>query len=139
MANINLDPYLFFRGNCEEAMNFYKNIFGGALTIMKFDDMPMPAMENAEELKGKIMHALLDAGDIRLMASDTTLASEKAAKIELSLGGEDDKTLRGYFDGLSSGGTVKTPLKKEAWGDVFGQLTDKFGIDWMINITAAKG
>lgn len=138
MGKINLDPYLFFRGNCAEAMDFYKSIFGGELSMMKFDDMPMPGMDNAEELKGKIMHALLDAGDIRLMASDTTIASEKAAKIELSLSGEDETKLRGYFDGLSAGGTIKSPLKKEMWGDIYGQLTDKFSIDWMINITAPK-
>lgn len=138
MSKIYHDPYLFFRGDCAEAMQFYKNIFGGEVSLMKYDDMPMPGMENAEELKGKIMHALLDAGDVRLMASDTTIASEKSAKIELSLSGEDEEKLRGYFDGLSSGGTVKSPLKKEMWGDTYGQLTDKFGIDWMINITAPK-
>lgn len=138
MAKVYFDPYLFFRGNCAEAMDFYMNIFGGELKVMLYDDMPMPEMENADEMKGKIMHALLDAGDVRLMASDTPIASEKAAKIELSLSGEDEEKLRGYFDGLSADGNVKSPLKKEMWGDTYGQLTDKFGIDWMVNIISAK-
>ena len=138
MSEINLDPYLFFNGNCAEAMDFYKVVFGGELTLMKFGDMPMEAMENADQMKDKIMHALLDGGDIRLMASDSRDASEKMAKVELSLGGEDSDKLTKIFNDLKAGGTVRSELKKETWGDTFGMLTDKFGIDWMVNIIVSK-
>lgn len=137
MSRINLDPYLFFGGNCKEAMEFYKGIFGGDVTIMTFGDMPGD-MQDKEAMNDLVMHAFLDAGDIRLMASDSQQASAKAAKVELSLSGDDEATLRKYFDGLSVGGNVRSPLKTETWGDTFGMLTDKYNIDWMINITTPK-
>lgn len=138
MSKIYLDPYLFFNGNCAEAMKFYKSVFGGKLTLMKFGDMPTGDMKNAEEMKEKIMHGFLDADDVRIMASDSRQASDKAAKIELSLSGEDEEKLTKYFNALSAGGTIKSPLKIEMWGDTFGMLTDQFNIDWMINITTPK-
>ncbi len=138
MSEIKLDPYLFFSGNCVEAMEFYKNIFGGKLTLMKFGDMPTEGMENPDEMKDKIMHGFLDAGDVRLMSSDSREASPKATKIELSLSGEDEERLTSYYDALCDGGTVRQPLVKASWGDTFGMLTDKFGIDWMVNITVPK-
>lgn len=138
MSKINLDPYLFFNGNCAEAMDFYKTVFGGELTVMKFGDMPTNGMENPEEMKDKIMHAFLDAGDIRLMASDSLTASDRTAKIELSISGDDTEKLTKIFDDLKADGTVRSELKKEMWGDTFGMLTDKFNIDWMINITVPK-
>lgn len=137
MSKINLDPYLFFNGNCREAMEFYKAIFGGEVTILTFNDMPGD-IPDKEAMKDMVMHAFLDAGDVRLMASDSQKASEKAAKIELSLSGEDEQKLREYFDKLSAGGKVRSDLKTEMWGDTFGMLTDKYSIDWMVNITTPK-
>jgi PhnB protein len=134
--SVKLHPYLFFNDTAREAMEFYKQTFGGELSITTFDQMPSPDMP--EELKGKVMHAALTGGDAELFASDSRLASEKATKIELSLSGDDEPKLRGFFEKLSEGGNVKSPLKKEAWGDTFGQLTDKYNIDWMVNITAHK-
>jgi PhnB protein len=134
MASVNLDPYLFFKGNCREAMEFYKSIFGGELTVSTFGE----AMPNEPEMKDKIMHAMLSGGDVKLMASDTREASEKTAKIELSLSGDDEQKLTGYFEKLSAAGKIKSPLKKESWGDTFGQFQDKYGIDWMVNISAAN-
>src|SRR4051812_14672577 len=98
MASVNLDPYLFFKGNCREAMEFYKSIFGGELTVSTFGE----AMPNEPEMKDKIMHAMLSGGDVKLMASDTREASEKTAKIELSLSGDDEQKLTGYFEKLSA-------------------------------------
>ena len=137
MATVNLDPYLFFKGNAREAMDFYKDIFGGELTIMTFGEAGADKMPGMEEMRDNVMHAMLD-GDVRLMASDSRLASDKIAKVELSLSGNDEEKLTKYFESLSSGGTVRSPLKKEMWGDTFGQLTDKFGIDWMVNISSQK-
>jgi PhnB protein len=135
MDKVILHPYLFFAGNCREAMEFYKNIFGGELTIQAFDDIPG---DTPEDMKGKIMHARLSGGDVELMASDSQAASPEARKIELSLSGMDEAKLSKIFDGLSAGGKVKSSLKKEFWGDIFGSLTDKYNIDWMVNIISKK-
>jgi PhnB protein len=91
-----------------------------------------------KEMKGKIMHASLSGGDADLFASDSTIASPVSRKIELSLSGEDESKLRKMFDALSVGGKVKFQLKRESWGDIFGSLTDKYGIDWMVNIATKK-
>jgi PhnB protein len=139
MDNITLDPYLFFGGNCKEAMEFYKSIFGGELEIQLMDDVPGDFPEK-ESMKGQVMHAKLDGGDVRLYASDGTKASPKSAKVELCLGGTNEEKLTAIYNKLSEGGDARMPLKKEFWGDTFGALTDKFGVDWMVNIStpAAK-
>lgn len=133
MSDLQLDPYLFFNGNCREAMEFYKDIFGGELKIMTMDGAPGTSPED----KDKVMHALLD-GELRFMASDSSKASDKMTKVELSISSPNEEKLRGFFDKLADGGKVEYPLKKEFWGDTFGKLTDKYGIEWMINITAIK-
>jgi PhnB protein len=130
MEKITLDAYLFFDGNCAEAMEFYKGIFGGKLELHTFDQVP----GSSEEMKGKVMHAKLMDGEVNLMASDTHSKELGTGKIELSLSGYDEQKLRGMFEGLSAGGNVKSPLKQESWGDIFGSLTDKYGVDWMFNI-----
>jgi len=135
MQDILVNPYLFFKGNAREAMEFYKNIFGGELTLNGYDDLPGPTQEG---LEGKLMHADLRGGDITLMASDTLQASDKAAKVTISLSGDNEEKLTAIFNKLSDGVDVQFPLKKEAWGDTFGQLTDKYGVDWMVNISAKK-
>jgi PhnB protein len=84
------------------------------------------------------MHAALRNEDFAIMASDTEEDSDLAKKISLSLGGEDEERLTKIFDALSEGGKVNSPLKKEFWGDTFGSLVDKYGVDWMVNIAAAK-
>jgi PhnB protein len=134
MASVNLDPYLFFNGNAREAAEFYKSVFGGELTVSTFGDAGADKMPGFEDMKDKVMHAMLD-GDTKKIISDSRQASEKAAKIELSLSGDDEQKLTGYFEKLSEGGKVRSPLKKESWGDTFGQLTDKYNIDWMVNIS----
>ncbi len=141
MAEITLTPYLFFRGNAKEAMEFYKGVFGGELTIQLVDDVPkeaMPPDSNPEWQKGMVMHAELKDGDAHLFASDGPKASEKAAKIELSLGGSDEAKLSKLFNALAEGGKVTLPLAKQFWGDTFGMVSDKYGVDWMVNIATKK-
>ena|SRR3990167_10263343 len=136
MGKVSLDPYLFFQGNAGEAMEFYKSIFGGELfiqTIAEGPDFPGKDKFKSDE----IMHASLD-GDVRIMGSDSHNASAKMAKVELSLSGGEESKLRKYWEGLSRGGKVRMPLEKAPWGDTFGGLTDKFGVDWMVNITTKK-
>lgn len=138
MSNVNLEAYLFFKGNCREAMEFYKNIFGGELTITTMADAPaIPGMPNVD--KSWVMHASLEGGAVKLMASDSQNASDKSAKVELSLTGSDEPAMRKMFDGLSEGGTVKMALEKQFWGDMFGNLQDKFGVDWNMNIGDMSG
>ncbi len=136
MGKINLDAYIFFRGDCREAMEFYKNVFGGEITAQTHGE----ALGNQAEAdwRDKIMHASLEGGDIKLMGSDTKKASEKAAKITLSLGGDDEAKLDEIFNKLSAGADVVQPLEKQFWGDIFGQLIDKYGIEWMVNISAKQ-
>ncbi|HVX47884.1 MAG TPA: VOC family protein [Candidatus Saccharimonadales bacterium] len=138
MSDINLDVYLYFKGQCREAMEFYKSIFGGEINAMPYSQVPdqVPGGEGISE--DWLMHALLSGGDIRLMASDTLKASPTSAKVDLSLGGQDEARLREIFEKLSEGGEVHTPLKKEFWGDIFGNLTDKFGVTWMVNISSGE-
>jgi PhnB protein len=133
MAELSVTPYIFFRGNCAEALNFYKGVFGGELTTQTYAE----AHQDDPAKRDWIMHGVL-RGEVNLMGSDTEKASPEAKKITLSIGGEDQEKMRKMFDALSEGGTVNSPLKKEFWGDFFGQLTDKYGVEWMMNISVPK-
>jgi len=136
MSEVTLTPYLFFQGNAKEAMEFYKTVFGGELEVQTMGDTPKEAqMPNAKPTD--VMHASLK-GPVNLMASDSPVASDKTAKVELSLGGTDEAQMRKIFDGLAAGGKIRTPLEKQFWGDIFGNLTDKYGVDWMMNIAVPK-
>jgi PhnB protein len=130
---MNLEVYLYFKGNCREAMEFYKKVFGGQLDVSSYADVP--GTDPAH--KDWLMHASLHDGDISLMASDTPEASERAAKIELALVGTDDAKLRKAFEALAEGGKILMPLEKQSWGDVYGKVADKYGIDWAFNIGTA--
>ncbi len=119
-------------------MEFYRSVFGGALEVTTFGDFPMPGI-GAEEAD-KVMHSKLTApGELILMASDTpeSMPLTEGGTITISLGGEDDAELRGYWDKLTDGATIGMPLEVAPWGDAFGQLTDKFGIAWMVNIAGS--
>ncbi len=140
MHDVTLDAYVFFTGNkCKEAMEFYKSVFGGELSMQTYGE-GMKGMEMGPEMQGnddKIMHSLLSGGDIRLMGSDSTREGEFGQSfISLSLSGTDKEKLQEAWDKLADGGKVTMPLEKAPWGDTFGTLTDKFGVEWMVNITA---
>jgi len=141
MENMSLEPYLFFKGNAKEAMEFYKSVFGGELTMSTLGESPKEVLEQMkidESRYGEIMHASLK-GPVNLMGSDSQMASDHSAKVELSLGGTGEAQMRQIFDKLAEGGQVRMPLSKQFWGDTFGMLTDKFGVDWMVNIGANLG
>ncbi|HEX5448248.1 MAG TPA: VOC family protein [Candidatus Saccharimonadales bacterium] len=134
MDQLSITPYLFFKGNAREAMEFYKSVFGGELNIQTMGQSPKEAqMPGANP--DSVMHARLK-GPINLLASDSQNASDHAAKIELSINGgsAEENKMRAMFDKLSEGGNVKMKLEKMFWGDIYGQLTDKYGVDWMMNI-----
>jgi PhnB protein len=130
-----LNPYLNFNGDAKVAMEFYHSILGGDLNIQTFGDSGQ-AKEDSE--KDKVVHAQLKAEGIDLMASDghEDMKVVFGDSVHLSLVGEDEATLTEIFNKLSEGGKVDMPLAKQFWGDTFGMLTDKFGIHWMVNISA---
>ena len=133
-----LNPYLNWRSSAREAMEFYHSVFGGELTANTFQEFGMPVDAGEENL---IMHSQLVTPDLTLMGADTPkqmpLAENPNGSVSLSGGSEDEAQLRGFWDGLAAGGTVTVPLEKAPWGDYFGQLTDKFGISWMVNIAGS--
>ncbi len=133
-----LNPYVSFKDNAKEAMEFYHGIFGGELTMSTFKE---GGMSNDPAIDNNIMHAMLvTESDFKLMASDTPPGMEytPGANISISLSGDDDAELRGYWEALVEGGTVILPFEMAPWGDFFGMLTDKFGISWMVNISPKK-
>ncbi len=138
MQNSRLNPYLSFRDNAREAMEFYKTVFGGRLDVNTFEEFhasPDPSENN------KIMHAMLEAENgIVFMAADTPNSMEYKAgsNISMSLSGDDEAELRGYYEKLSDGGVITMPLEKAPWGDTFGMCVDKFGISWMVNVSGPK-
>lgn len=130
-----LNPYLSFRDNAREAMEFYQSVFGGTLTVNTFGEYGAEGPD-----ADKLMHAQLetDAG-YTLMGADTPQGMEHnpGDNITISLSGDDADALRGYFAKLSEGGNVSVPLEKQMWGDEFGQCTDRYGIGWLVNIAGS--
>ena len=127
-------PYLTFKGDCKEAMEFYAKCLNGNLEqVSTFSEMKM---EVAAEYKDKIMHGILKAGDLTLMFSDTiekTMATVKGNSISLSMNFDDKETMTTTFEALADGGNITMPLQDTDWGAYFGMLSDKFGIHWMFN------
>jgi PhnB protein len=133
-----LNPYLSFRDNAKEAMDFYQSVFGGELTRSTFAEFH--ASDDPAE-QDKIMHSQLvtDNGMV-LMAADTPNSMDytPGTNYSISLSGDDDAELRGYWGKLSDGGTVNMPLDKAPWGDTFGMCVDRFGVSWLVNIAGTQ-
>jgi len=133
-----LNPYLSFRETAREAMSFYQSVFGGELTISTFAEFH--ASEDPAE-QDKIMHSMLSTKDgLTLMASDTpnNMDYSPGTNYSVSLSGENDAELRGYWQQLSAGGAVTMPLNQAPWGDTFGMCVDKFGVSWLVNIAGPQ-
>lgn len=128
-----LSPYLNFDGKTKEAMEFYHSVLGGKLAMQTFGESGMPTKP---EDKDKIVHASLDNGTLSFMASDGDVMHPVTMgdNIHMSISGTDEAMLTKFFNGLSVGGKIDMPLGKQFWGDTYGQLTDKFGVHWMVNI-----
>lgn len=133
-----LNPYINFRDNTRQAMAFYQTVFGGKLamnTFKEFQASDDPAEDN------KIMHAMLEAENgITFMAADTPnrMEYQPGTNYSMSLSGDNEAELSGYFAQLSAGGMVVMPLEKAPWGDSFGMCIDRFGVSWMVNIAPQK-
>ena len=133
-----LNPYIGFADNARQAMEFYRGVFGGDLTLNTYGEAgaAAPGDEN------KIMHAQLETpSGYTLMASDAPAGMDRdeGSSISVSLSGDDADDLRGFFSKLSEGGSVTMPLEMQMWGDEFGMCVDPFGIQWMVNITQPAG
>jgi PhnB protein len=129
-----LNPYISFSDNARQALEFYHSVFGGTLTLNTFAEFGQPDSPDAN----KIMHGMLVTDDgLALMAADTPTGMQHTpgANIAVSLSGDDAADLRAFWEKLSDGGAVSVPLEKQMWGDEFGMCTDRFGINWMVNIT----
>ncbi|HXF83686.1 MAG TPA: VOC family protein [bacterium] len=134
---VQLNPYLTFQDNARQAMEFYRSIFGGELKLTTFKEFQASGDPSEGD---KIMHAHLAAPGIVLMASDTPkgMPHTPGASISLSLSGDDQRALTAYFNRLAAGGAITMPLEKAPWGDTFGMCTDKFGVQWMVNIAGPR-
>lgn len=137
-----LNPYLNFRGDAREAIEFYHSVFGGELTVNTFADFGAHVQPDELQL---VMHAQLEtpAGYV-LMASDMPShidppTGDKAFSVSLSGGHDENDELTGYFTALAEGGRVDEPLVTAPWGDTFGMLTDRFGVSWLVNIAGPQG
>ncbi|ONI81149.1 hypothetical protein ALI144C_21645 [Actinosynnema sp. ALI-1.44] len=131
------NPCITFNGNARQALEFYREVFGGDLQVATVADFGSPDSANGDQ----VMHARLDtAAGYTLMAWDFPddrpghPPYRPGNNVAVFLGGDDDE-LRDYFEKLSVGGTVTLPLAKQVWGDEAGSLVDRFGISWMVNIT----
>ena len=135
---IQLNPYINFNGNARQAMEFYQGIFGGKLTMNTYAEFH--ASEDANEAN-KIMHSSLETDSgILFMASDSPNSMEyhRGNTMSMSLSGTNEAEIRDYWNKLSDGATINIPLEKAPWGDKFGMLTDKFGVDWLVNIVTQR-
>jgi PhnB protein len=128
-----LNPYINFGDNAREAMTFYQQVLGGSLQVHTFGEYGA----DQEPFADLVMHGLLETQDgLTLMGADSPPGMSRTVgnNITISLSGDDDAVLRERFEGLAEGGSIDVPLERQMWGDVFGQLTDRFGIGWLVNI-----
>ena len=136
MAQIN--PYIHFNGNAEEAFTFYKSVFGGEFaTIMRFKDLASPEFPVEEKEANKIMHIALPIGKNVLMGNDVPeimgRTNENENRSKISISAESKEEADKLFNGLSVGGQIEMPLEDSPWGSYFGMFRDKYGIEWMVD------
>jgi PhnB protein len=136
MAQIN--PYINFNGNAEEAFTFYKSVFGGEFAkIMRFKDISSPEFPVTEDDANKIMHIALPIGKNILMANDVPESmgqtNENENRSKISISAESKEEADKLFNGLSVGGQIEAPIGDNPWGSYFGMFRDKYGIEWMVD------
>ncbi|EYT48099.1 VOC family protein [Kocuria sp. UCD-OTCP] len=129
-----LNPYFSFRDTAEEAMTFYRSVFGGELSVSRFSEYG--ASDDPAE-QDKVMHSMLTTGTgMVLMAADTPNSMDLAVgeNVSVSVSGDDESVMCGWWEALGAGGTVTMPLEEAPWGGLFGMCTDRFGIHWMFSV-----
>jgi PhnB protein len=139
-----VQPYLFFDGRCEEAIDFYKSALGAEVTmLMRFKDNPEPAQQGcaggAPPPGDKVMHASLRIGDSTVMASDGMCAGQPSFQgVSLTLTASDEAQAERLFAALGDGGQVQMPLAKTFFSPRFGMVADRFGVSWMIFVAPSE-
>jgi PhnB protein len=135
-SNVSIQPYLFFGGRCEEAIEFYKKALGAELVMMaRFNEAPEKQPGLPECFENKVMHATLRIGETLLMASDGSCeAPQNFEGFSLSITVRDEAEAERLFAALSDGGLVTMRLEKTFWSPKFGMLQDRFGVGWMISV-----
>ncbi len=137
-----LNPYIHFNGNAEEALTFYKSVFGGEFAIVsRFKDFASPEQPFAVHEENKIMHIALPIGkNSVLMASDVPdilgQVNEQENRSKISISAESKEEADRLFNGLSAGGNIEMPIAESPWGSYFGMFRDKYGIEWMVDYDA---
>lgn len=128
------NPYVTFDGDTTEAMHYYASILGGTPQLMTFRQSGM-------DVDG-VMHAALATPDgFHLFASDHVEGMapyNPGTNVQMSLSGDDNKRLRGFYQALAADGEVVVPLEKQIWGDEYGQLVDKYGLIWHVNLASGS-
>jgi PhnB protein len=135
---VDFDPYLFFSGDCQEALATYATIFGGAISrLTLYKDVPPEVAAESRlpvEYSEKVMHARFDAPSFSFMASDARPGGTFGnGRVSLAVGLDSKDEAQRIFDALAEGGSIEMSLQPAFWGGYFGMVTDKFGIDWMVN------
>ena len=131
-----IEPYLFFEGRCEEALDFYRKALDAEVTtLLRYKESPDPNMAPAG-FEDKVMHAVIRFGDTTIMASDGMCSGHLAFQgFSLSLTLTNKDRAKRLFTALSDGGQVQMPLAKTFWSPLFGMVADRFGVSWMIIVT----
>ena len=132
---VTLNPYLHFDGEAADAIALYADVFGGTTSVMTFAQMGMEGPD-----ANKVMHGQLETDrGITLMVSDMPPGEsrQRGNDMTISLSGDDEPTLRGWYDRLAASGSVGTPLEKQMWGDLYGDCTDRYGVRWLVNISGS--
>lgn len=133
-----LNPYISFKGNAKDAMEFYESVFGGNLEMTTFEEA---GMTDNQSVPQQIMHAsLITDNGITIMGADTPdgMPYTSGTNISISLSGDNEIELTEFYKKLSEGGKVVEPLNEAPWGDTFGMVIDKFDTYWMVNIVGKK-
>ena len=135
-----IQPYLFFDGRCEEAIDFYRRMLGAEVEMMmRFSESPEPCPEGMVPAgaENKVMHASLRIGGTTVMASDGHCTGKPSFQgFALSLDAKDEDEAKRLFNGLADGGQVQMPLSKTFFAQTFGMVADKFGVTWMVIVPA---
>lgn len=137
MSKINITPYLFFAGRCEEALHFYREALGAQTDmIMRFNESPEPTPPGMLQagFENKVMHASFRVGDVCLMASDGCDDKSKFDGFRLALTVPTEAEAHKAFNALADGGSIMMPLGKTFWSPCYGMVTDKFNVGWMVMV-----
>ena len=137
-----ITPYLFFSGRCQEALEYYREALGAEVdVVMTFDQSPEPTPEGMLQpgFENKVMHASFRLKGVPLMASDGCDDRSRFEGFRLAISLSDESELRTSFAALAEGGTVDMPLTTTFWSPLYGMVTDRFGVGWMLMVPAPAG